>query len=594
MRFRLLRLRFRRRLHVEERRAEDLSQQAEVGIEKYVFKRIGRLHKVRRFIAAWAALLLIAIIGTLGQNYLLSDYFQTLRPVPGGIYNEGLVGTFTTANPIYAVNDVDMTVSRLIFAPLFNYDSNNQLAGDLASSYSVNSIGNVYTVHLKPNLTWQDGTPLTSKDVVFTYNLIENPNAQSPLFNSWQGVTVSAQGPSTVVFNLPSTLASFPQFLTGGILPEHLLDTIPASEMRSATFNSQDPVGSGPFSWQAISVSGNDPSNATEQIVLSPFDNFVGGKPKLQQFVLHAYANQSQLRAAFTSGQLNGAEGFSNNPPAQIANMKNVEIHNYLLTAGIYSFFKTSSGILSDPAIRSALVQSVNVPNIISNLSYPTHEVNEPLLEGQLGYNPAYRQPGYNLAAAKNILNQDGWTVGAAGIRYKAGQQLTFSLTASNSSSYIQLANQLISYWKQLGVNVNLVTEDPSDFSNVLQSHDYQAVLYGVSIGVDPDVYVYWDSSQAQANAPSRLNLSEWSNTKADSSLEEGRTRLDPNTRVVAYQDLLSAWQQDSPALGLYQPRLLYVTNGPVFGLNGNTVNSNTDRFNNVQNWEIDEAKVTD
>ncbi len=592
MRFRLLRLRFRRRLQLGEKRAEDLSEQAEIGIEKYILRRFGRLHKVRRFVITWILLLLIGIFGTLGQNYLLSNYFQTLKPVPGGIYNEGVVGTFTTANPIYAVSDVDLSVSHLIFASLLTYNSRNQLVGELASSYSVNSLGNVYTVHLKPNLTWQDGSPLTSKDVVFTYNLIENPNAESPLANSWQGVNVSAEGPSTVVFNLPNTLASFPQFLTTGIIPQHLLTNIPASEMRSATFNSQDPVGSGPFSWQSISVSGNDPSNAIEEITLTPFSHYVLGKPKLDQFVLHAYANQSQLTNAFTSGQLNGAEGFSD-LPSSIANMKSADIHNYLLTAGIYTFFKTSSGILADQAVRSALVQAVNVPAIINGLNFPTHQVNEPLLEGQLGYNPAYSEPGYNPAAAANILSQDGWNLGANGIRAKNGQQLSFNLTVSSSSDYVQLAKQLIKYWHKIGVQVNLITEDPSDFNNVLVSHDYDALLYGISIGVDPDVYVYWDSSQALANAPSRLNLSEWSNSKADAALEEGRAKLDPVVRATAYQDLLSAWQQDLPALGLFQPRLLYVTYGPVFGLNGNTINSNTDRYNNVQNWEIDEAKVT-
>lgn len=593
MRFRLLRLRFRRRLQLSGRKADNLSQQAEVGIEKYVLGRIGRFYKIRRFVLGWVALILIAIIGTLGQSYLLSNYYQTLQPVPGGIYNEGVVGTFTTANPIYAVSDVDTTVSHLVFASLFTYNDQNQLIGQLANNYTVNSIGNVYTVHLKPNQVWQDGQPLTSRDVVFTYDLIENPNAESPLFNSWQGINVSAEGPLTIVFNLPSPLASFPEFLTTGILPEHLLSNIPATEMRSATFNTQNPVGSGPFSWQSISVSGNNPTDATEQIVLNPFNNYVYGKPKLQQFVLHAYATQSQLAQAFEAGQLNGAEGLSN-VPQTISNMKNIEMHNFLLTAGIYTFFKTSSGILANQAVRSALIQAVNVPAIISKLGYPTHEVNEPLLEGQLGYNPAYRQPGYNIQAAENTLNQAGWVDGPGGIRTKGGQQLSFNLTVSNSSNYVQLANELISYWQKIGVNVNLITEDPSDFNNVLQNHSYQAVLYGISIGTDPDVFVYWDSSQAQANSSTHLNLSEWDNPTADEALEEGRAKLNPLTRVSEYQGLLSAWQQDLPALGLYQPRLLYITNGPVFGLNGNTINNNTDRFNNVQNWEINEAKVTD
>lgn len=592
MRFRLFRLRFRKQLRQGEKRAGDISQQAELNLENYLLKRLGKLQRVRRFVGNWILLLVIGIFGTASQTYLLSNYYQKLEPVPGGIYNEGILGTFTTANPIYAQSGVDTSVSKLIFSSLFAYNSSDQLVGELASSYQVNSLGNIYTVHLKPNLTWQDGQPLTSKDVVFTYDLIENPDAQSPLFNSWQGVKVTADGLLTVTFNLPDSLASFPQSLTNGILPEHLLNTVPASEMRSATFNTQDPVGSGPFSWQSIFVNGTSPTNAEEQIALLPFNNYVLGKPKLDEFVIHVYADSQDLINTFTSGQLNGAEGL-NEVPTSIANMKSAEINNFILTAGTYVFFDVSSGVLSNQSVRSALVQSVNVPNIIASLGYPTHEVNEPLLEGQLGYNPTYREPAYNLSAAESTLSQAGWNPGPGGIRTNGSQQLSFSLTVSNTPEYLSVAGQLKNYWAKLGVKVTLYVEDPNDFNTVLEEHSYQAVLYGISIGNDPDVFVYWGGTQAQANSPTRLNLSSWNNSTANEYLEEGRISLSPALRVAEYKSVLSAWQQDLPALGLYQPRLLYITHGPIFGLDGNTVNSNTDRFSNVENWEIDEAKVT-
>ena len=592
MGFRLIRLRLRRKLRLSEQKAKNISENTEQGVEKYLFKRIGKLRQIKRFVFSWIILILIAIIATIGQNSLLSGYYQTLRPVPGGIYNEGVIGTFTTANPIYAVNNVDTTVSHLLFASLFKYNSSNQLVGELASSYSVNSRGNVYTVHLKPNLRWQDGYPLTSKDVVYTYNLIENPNAQSPLFNSWQNVKVKTDGPLTITFTLPSALASFPYDMTNGILPEHLLQNVPADEMRSAPFNTTNPIGSGPFQWQTISVSGNDPSNAEEQITMIPFNRYVLGKPKLQAFIVHSYANKSRLINAFEAGQLNGAEGLNQIPP-KIAKMPNLDVHNLIMTAGVYVFFKTSSGILANQTIRSALIQAVNIPSIISTLGYPTHQVNEPLLEGQLGYNPAFKEPSYNLTAAKNLLTQAGWIPGPNGIRINKGQLLQFNLTISNSSEYLKVAKQLRRYWAILGAKVNLIIEDPSDFSNILQNHIYEAVLYGISIGVDPDVYVYWDGSQAQANSIDQLNLSEWNNPNANVSLEEGRTNLNPSIRVAKYRHLLESWQHDLPALGLYQPRSLYLTNGPVFGLNSSVINSSSGRLNNVQNWEINEADVT-
>jgi peptide/nickel transport system substrate-binding protein len=466
------------------------------------------------------------------------------------------------------------------------------LAGQLASGYSVDSSGTTYTVRLKPHLTWQDGQPLTAADVVFTYQLIQNPDTQSPLQSSWQGITVSAPNSQTVTFKLPNPLASFPYAMTNGIVPEHLLDKVPAVGLRSADFNTVHPVGAGPFVLQDIKVTGNDPATAQEQIELLPFAGYEGGEPKLQEFIAHAYADQDDLVHAFKAGQLNGAVGL-NSVPAAVSDMPSLQVHSPLLTAANMVFFKTSSGVLSDQQVRTALIQASNVPGIIKNLSYPTRPVQEPFLEGQLGYDPAYAQPGYNLDAAKKALDGAGWTVGKGGIRAKNGQPLQFTLTVADTPEYRSDGRQLRQQWRAAGVDLHLQFQNSTDFHNSLTNHSYDAVLYGIAIGPDPDVFVYWDSSQADIRAANRLNLSEYKSAQADASIEAGRTRLDPKLREVKYKSFLQAWQHDSPALGLYQPRMLYLTNGPVAGFDAKTLNSAPGRFNNVQNWEIRQGKVT-
>ncbi len=593
MRLRLIRLRFRRRLRKSQQQVEDLSQQAENGIEKHLLKRFGHLASVRRFVIGWLALVLLLIIGVVIQNFLLSGYYQTLQPVPGGIYNEGILGRFTNANPLFATSDVDSSISKLIFASLFTYNEHNQLVGDLASSYSVDAKGTTYTVHLKPNLTWQDGQSLTSKDVVFTYHIIQDPDTESPLQNSYTGITVTAKDPLTVVFKLPDPLVSFPESLTNGIVPEHLLASIPPPDLRSADFNTVDPVGAGPFAWQGIQVEGSDPNSAEEQIALTPFAKYQGGKPKVDQFDLHVFAQADQMTAAFKSHQLNGAEGY-NDVPSELASMSSLVKHSLLLNAATMVFFKTSAGVLGDGQVRTALVQAANVPQIIQALGYPTHAVREPLLLSQLGYNKTYQQDGQNVAAAKALLTADGWIPGKNGLRMKNGQTLSFNLTAADTPEYHMVINHLLNYWKAVGATVTPLYLDNADFQNALSDHDYDAVLYGISIGIDPDVFVYWDSSQADIRSANRLNLSEYTNLTADNALQSGRTRLEPALRVIKYQPFLQVWQQDNPALGLYQPRLLYLTDGAVAGLNDQTINTAIDRYNNVQNWEIRQAKVTD
>ena len=576
-----------------QRQVEDLGSQAEEHIEQHLMKRLERLTHVKRFVAGWIGLLVLLIGGLVVQNLALSGYYQQVRPVPGGIYNEGVQGRFTNANPLYATSDADTTVSKLIFASLLKLNDQGRLVGDLASGYKTDDHGTTYTVHLRPHLTWQDGKPLTSRDVLFTYHEIQNPDAQSPLRGGWEGINISAPDSRTVVFKLPDALASFPYTLTNGVVPEHLLSKVPAADLRSADFNTVHPVGAGPFAWQAVQAgNGSDPDNLREQIALLPFDNYYAGKPKLQKFVVQAFASKSQLIDAFKSKQLTAVAGLDDFP-SQLKGDDGVIQHDLRLRAATMVFLKVNDGVLADRSVRQALVRATDVPKIMKHLGYTTRQVKEPLLIDQLGYDPSLAQPPYDLNAAQQLLDADGWKTGKDGYRTKNGKTLSFALTAANNGENRMVVWQLQRQWREAGVKLDIRLENSDDFQSTISQHDYDAVLDGIAIGVDPDVFVYWDSSQTDVRS-SRLNLSEYKNPKADTALEAGRTRLDPALRIIKYRPFLKAWQQDAPAIGLYQPRLLYLTNGNVAGLSNNPISRPTDRFINVQNWEIRQAKVTD
>jgi peptide/nickel transport system substrate-binding protein len=514
-----------------------------------------------------------------------------MRPVPGGIYTEGILGDFTTANPIFATNEVDTSVAKLVFAGLLKYNEQNQLVGNLAADWSVNEKGNVYTVNLKPNLKWHDGQPLTAEDVVFTYKVIQNPDAHSPLQSSWQGVTVAAHGSRQVTFSLPNALSSFPYELTTGIVPKHLLSHVAMADMRTAQFNTVNPIGAGPFAWKTLQVAGNTPATREEQIALSPSKTYNGGTPKLASFIIHAFHDQDRMLQSYKQHELTGMSGLSSVPP-ELVKDKSVHTINYPLMAAEMAFFKTSQGVLSDVHVRQALVQGADRQAIIKSLGYQTTAVDEPLLQGQLGYDPAYRQAGYDLAAAKALLDANGWKLNGQ-VRAKGKQPLRFALYTDNAEEDRAVAAQLAQQWKQLGAQVDVNAEDASTLQQVVSAHGYDALLYGIAIGPDPDVFAFWDSSQANPLSPNRLNLSEYKSTAADAALEAGRTRTDPVLRTVKYRPFLQAWQQDAPALGLYQPRYLYITAQPVYNLAPHNLNADSDRFYNVEDWEIHTAAVT-
>jgi peptide/nickel transport system substrate-binding protein len=365
------------------------------------------------------------------------------------------------------------------------------------------------------------------------------------------------------------------------------------ADMRSVAFNTRKPVGAGPFEWQAIELNGASVDNRQEHIALKPFANYHDGKPKLSSFVVRTFRSEEQLVNSFQKQEVNAIVGLTDMPD-QLQNDSDMRAYNLPLTAAVMAFFKTSEGVLADRGVRSALVQASDVPSIIASLPYVTLPVREPLLPGQPGYNAAYQQSAYNLAAAKAQLDAAGWVPGKDGIRRKAGQPLTFQLTAQNNGEYPTVARELARQWRLVGADVKvIVSPDEATFQNTLAYHSYDAVLHGISIGVDPDVYVYWSSTQADERAPVRLNLSEYRSRQADTALESGRTRLDPQLRAEKYKPFLQAWQADAPALGLYQPRFLYITRGTLFGLSEHPINTDADRFASVLDWQIRQAYKT-
>ncbi len=587
---------FRRRFRKRRRQVENLGAQAETALERYFFGRFDRLVAIRRFVVAWL-LLLALLCGTLvGQIRALGGYFQSLQPVAGGIYTEGILGDFTNANPLYASSPVDESVSHLIFAGLFKYDDDNKLVGDLAADYATDASEKIYTVHLKPHLTWHDGERLTARDVAFTYSMIQNPDALSNLNQSWQGIKVAAVDDMTVTFTLPNVLASFPYEMTNGIIPEHLLKDVEPAEMRSVAFNTTQPVGSGPFAWNTIEVTGESPETRQSQIALTPFKHYQGGAPKLSSFVVHAFHTRDQLSTSFKNQQLTGAS-FAD-VPKDIDQLKGVEVNSFIYSAADMVFFKHTNPVLSDAAVRKALVQSVNIPAIVDSLGYPTRPVRGPFLTRQIGYDKTLVQPGFDGAAAATALDAAGWKLGTDGVRAKSAVPLRFTLYGQDKAESRLVIGQLAKAWRAVGVVADVHLQDSQDLQRTIdQCHttpqcDYGALLYGISIGPDPDVFVYWHSSQSDVRSLG-LNFSEFKSKPADVALEAGRTRIDPALRTIKYRPFLQAWQQDTPALGLYQPRYIYLTHGTVYGMNQRVLNSETDRYGNVQNWQIRQAEVT-
>ncbi len=587
---RVTKLRWRRRIRSGKNQVEDLGSQAEQGFEEHLIKRMSRLGRVRRFIAIWVALIVLLFGGLFIQIRKLQGYYLTTQPAPGGIYSEGILGSFTNVNPIYAVGSVDSSVSRLVFAGLFTFNDKNQLVGELAKSYTVDARGTTYTVLLKDNLQWQDGKPLTAEDVVFTYTTIQNPDTKSPLASSWQGIKVTATDKKTVTFTLPSILSAFPYSMVNGIIPKHVLGKVAPEQMRSVLFNTNSPIGSGPFKWDAIEIVGTADEDREQRIALKPNENYVNGKPKLDSFVIRSFANEIKMRNAFKKGELNGVVGLSKIPD-DLLDDNSVRVYNIPLNSQVLLFLKTTTPVLGDQKVRQAISYGLNTGAVRLAADVPVLPSDSPLLANQLGYDKALTQKTGSPEQAAKLLDEAGWKLNDKGIRVKDGKELTLAITTQNNQTYESVAKNIKEQMALIGVNVEIVVLKDNELQSALAVHDYDSLLYGISLGPDPDVFAYWHSSQADLRSPSHLNFSEFKSTAADKALEAGRTRSDPATRAIKYRPFLDAWSKEAPAVALYQPRFLYVVREPLANFNPTRMNTGTDRYNEVNQWMIRETK---
>lgn len=580
-------LKARRIMRRQKRETEKAITEADQRIERLFFRRVNRLMMVRRFIVGWTALMVLLGLGVFWQMQQLDAFYLTTAPGRGGVYREGQVGVFTGSSPLFAVSTMDTAVSKLLYSSLFKELPDGELLPELAKELNVSEDGKTYTVVLRDDVRWHDGELLDAEDVVFTYNTIRNPNVRSPLRSGWVDVRISSPNPSTVVFTLPNVLSSFERSMTNGIVPQHILSEIDAEDLRSADFNTLAAVGSGPFALRNVETVGLDVETRQSRVVLTTNDDYFGIRPNIDGVVLTAYPNEDAAIEAFRSQSIQALSGADYVPEDLITN-SGVKTYNTSLTSSVMVFFNTSNEFLGDPQVRRALLQSVDTNELRADLPFSPIAVDSPFLRTHDAYNPTITQLPYDLESARNRLSEAGWARNADGILEKDGKALSLRLVSQSLSEYAAITQKLQQRWSELGVEVQSILQPEQDIqSGAIARHEYDVLLYGISIGHDPDVFAYWHSSQASIRGSNGLNLSEFQSEISDEALEGGRTRRDPALRKAKYEPFLEDWRTNAPAIALYQPQYQLVVRGTFEGLVTGQYQTGNDRFLSIADWRI-------
>jgi peptide/nickel transport system substrate-binding protein len=543
-----------------------------------VFGKGAQLSMIRRFVGIWVLLIGVCVVGVVWQIRHLAVQSAVLKPLPGGTYTEGLVGSIKTINPILPDNSSSADAVRVIFNGLTRFDTNGQLQPGLATDWQVSADGKTYTFHLRKGVKWHDGVPFTSQDVLFTIAAIQNPDTRSPLAPNWQGVRADAPNDNTVVITLPKPYTPFINSTSVGIIPRHLLENTEPSMMRVATFN-QHPVGTGPFKVDSF-------DSEAGELKMSANPDYYAGKPYLSELAFQTYATADAAYQAYTRRQVMGVSRLRSNQVDEASHTGTLKVYQSGVPDQVGVFFHTTSGIGADKSVRLALAQATDRHQIIDhNLGNLANALAGPITATGLNLSGAPHQPGYDLAAARNTLQSAGWLPNRDGIRVKDGKLLEIKLVTQSDTAYSDIAKTLSEQWKKAGVKVDVSTVDASTLQqSYLRTRKYDAILYGINTGADPDVYTYWHSSQA---IDPGLNLASYSSATADKALEAGRTLQDPETRAAKYKAFITAWVNDDPAIMLYSPTYLYGVDKDVHGINIRRLITPADRFDDVQKWSV-------
>lgn len=521
---------------------------------------------------------LVLAVGTIGVAYKVNQAFTVEVPLYGGEYKEGILGTPRFINPVLARTDADRDLTRLVFSGLMRQVANGSLKPDLARGYEISEDGLTYTFFLRDNIVFHDGNPITPSDIIFTIDLIQNNLTESPEASRWAGVKAEAPNSHTVIFTLTEPFAGFLANTTLGIVPQHLWQGLAADQLSFSSLNNE-PVGSGPFKVSKIKQT---KAGIPTEYKLSAFRRYAHGKPSVKTITLRFYPNESELIDAFSRQSINGMGAVS---PQNLVDLDYEILESSPLPRLFGLFFnRTSNVALQDKAVRQAINLIIDREELISTVLYG---------QGTAIYGPLpVHQASTDLPDEDGveILDNAGWTLNDEGLRTKRGRTLQFSISTSDTLELRQAAEVIQATLVRYGFDVNLRVFDIGNLEEeVIRNRNFDALLFGQVLNHDTDLYAFWHSSQI--NSPG-INISGYSNTEVDKALEASLSETNTAEREKLYQTIATEVNDDLPAIFLYSPNYVYVTNERINNFDLGRLTNGQDRFHDVHTWYVKTEKV--
>ena len=392
---------------------------------------------------------------------LFADLTLTASPPRAGAQTErtlriGMTQEPGTLDPIVGTLAVETDVDQLIFSGLTRFDEHGNHVPDLAEAVptrangGISPDGRIITYHLVHNAQWQDGVPVTSADVKFTYDAIMNPNNNVVGRVLYEEIArIETPDPYTVrlVLKRPwaPVLDAFSDANQGAIVPAHLLAKY--DNVNHVDFNSA-PVGSGPYKlveWRRGS-----------EMIFEANPNFYRGAPKIKRVRLRFLTNDNTMTIALQSHELDEGDKLNISTYANLGNVSGMLPALTTQTWWEHLTFNHGRAPTNDPRVRLALCYGFDVHEIYAKVAHGL---------GMLGpgsenpatpwYNQKLRYYPFDPRRASELLDAAGWRMGPDGVRLKDGKRLTLTImSTSGNISREQTEVILQQRWRAIGVEL--------------------------------------------------------------------------------------------------------------------------------------------
>jgi peptide/nickel transport system substrate-binding protein len=541
---------------------------------KKIFAALTHKERISLFIATGTIIVSIVIV----TGIVIAKGTASV-PAPGGDYVEGIAGQPEYVNPVTAASETDRDLVKMVYSNIY----------DIADKIEVSSDTKTWTIRLKENLRWQDGEQLTSDDVIFTVQEIQNKDSASPLFENWTGAAVSRTSELELQFSLSKPYVFFGDNLKNlYILPKHLFANIPPGNWRLSDYNLK-PIGSGPYIFSSYEKRSDGFITAYH---LKAWNGYFGTKPLIENFDFQFSIDKDSLVKSFNAAQIDGFGGALSDDISNIARPHDLFIFR---TPSYYAIFlnQSKNPALADPSVREALSSAVDRNNLVDAALGGFGKPDNGPIPQDAAYNisiVATTSPDF----AASLLDNAGWKIGDNGFRSKTIQKsavpLAVTITVPQIDFLMKTADIIKDAWQNIGVQATITLDSPDDIVNAtIPNRTYEALLFGNILGPSSDLYSFWDSSQALAPG---LNLAMYDDANADPLFESIRKNPNDVSRAAQFANVQNIIANDYPAVFLYSPDYLYVTNKSVRGITTGLLPDPSDRFRDAGKWYLNTTIV--